>query len=100
AADAHGTPEHLAHAAEALGTKDPARTRTMALAALDALSTDQTANPNKRKPADLARLHVLLARAFLAAGQQHTAREQAAIADRHRPNDPEIRALLISIKLP
>jgi len=42
----------------------------------------------------------MLARAFLAVGQQHTAREQAMIADRHRPNDAEIRALLNSIKLP
>jgi DnaJ domain len=100
AADAHGTAEHLAHAAEALGGKDPARTRKMALAALEALSADQAATPDKRRPTELARLHLLLARAFIAAGQLHTAREQVAIADRHRPGDAEIRTLLNSIKLP
>jgi DnaJ-like protein len=102
AAEAHGTPEHLAHAAEALGAKDPVRTRNFALHALDALRADQneTQGESKRRPQELARLHVLLARAFLAAGQQATAREQAIIADKHRPGDPEIAALLKSIKLP
>ncbi len=100
AAEAHGTAEHLAHAAEALGAKDPSRTRKMALAALDALSAEPSDAANKRRPNELARLHVLLARAFYAAGQHATAREQVLIADRHRPGDAEIAALLKSIKLP
>ena len=99
AAEAHGTPEHLAHAAEALGAKDPGKTRKFALAALDALRVDQNETPPKRRPPELAKLHVMLARAFLAAGQQATAKEQALIADRNRPGDPEITALLKSIKV-
>ena len=100
AAVAHPTVDNLAHAAEAIAPKDKAQARQFALGALEALRAEDIAGTNKRRPTDLARLHVMLARAFLAVGQQHTAREQASIADRHRPGDPEIRALLNSIKLP
>jgi len=101
AADAHPTVENLAHAAEVIAAKDPRRGRQYAMGALEALRAEGMAgSSNGRRPTDLARLHVMLARAFLAVGQQHTAREQAAIADRHRPGDAEIRALLNSIKLP
>jgi hypothetical protein len=108
AAVAHPTAENLAYAAEAVAARDKARGRQFALSALEALRAEELSSrpgpdgsgANKRRAADLARLHVMLARAFLAAGQQHTAREQAMIADRHRPNDPEIRTLLNSIKLP
>jgi len=100
AAVAHPTAENLAYAAEAVAARDKPRGRQFALGALEALRAEEIAGTNKRRGADLARLHVMLARAFLAVGQQHTAREQAMIADRHRPNDAEIRALLNSIKLP
>lgn len=100
AAVAHPTVDNLVHAAEAIAPKDKAQARQFALGALEALRAEDIAGTNKRRPTDLARLHIMLARAFLAVGQQHTAREQASIADRHRPGDPEIRALLNSIKLP
>jgi tetratricopeptide (TPR) repeat protein len=100
AAVAHPTVDNLVHAAEAIAPKDKVQARQFALGALEALRAEDIAGTNKRRPSDLARLHVMLARAFLAVGQQHTAREQASIADRHRPGDPEIRALLNSIKLP
>ncbi len=100
AAVAHPTAENLAYAAEAVASRDKPRGRQFALGALEALRAEEMAGTSKRRGADLARLHVMLARAFLAAGQHHTAREQATIADRHRPGDAEIRALLNSIKLP
>lgn len=98
AADSDPTPEHLAHAADAVRGHDPTAARRYALAALDALR-DPSNQAAPRGPAELAGLHVKLARAFLAAGQTRTATEQARIAERHRPNDPEVGALLKSLKV-
>ncbi|MBK8720483.1 MAG: DnaJ domain-containing protein [Deltaproteobacteria bacterium] len=100
AAEAHGTLEHLAHAAEAIAPKDPGLARKFALGALEVLRAEQSAGATSRRPPELARLHILLARAFQGAGQIHTAKEQAQVANKLRPNDPEIRALLNSLKLP
>jgi tetratricopeptide (TPR) repeat protein len=96
AAEADPTLEHLAHAADAVRARDPARARTFALQALEVLGS--LAEAERPRAAHLGHLHVLLARAFLAAGQANTARDQARIAERLRPGDPEIRALLNTIK--
>ncbi|HET6582043.1 MAG TPA: J domain-containing protein, partial [Nannocystaceae bacterium] len=74
AAEAHPTVVHLAFAAEAVGATDPVKARDFALQALDRLATEPETVRNQRKPGDLAQVHVLLARAFIAAGQMHTAR--------------------------
>ncbi|MFO0635198.1 MAG: J domain-containing protein [Nannocystaceae bacterium] len=100
AAEAHATVEHLAHAAEAVASKDPGLARKFAIGALESLRAEEAAGATPRRPAELARLHVLLARAFHGAGQVHTAKEQAQVAQRLRPGDPEVRALLNSLKLP
>ncbi|MBX7083283.1 MAG: J domain-containing protein [Nannocystaceae bacterium] len=100
AAEAHGTIEHLAHAAEAVAQKDPGLARKFAIGALETLRAEEAAGATPRRPAELARLHVLLARAFHGAGQVHTAKEQAQVAQKLRPGDPEVRALLNSLKLP
>lgn len=100
AATAHPTVDYLAHAAEAVAPRDAARGRQFALGALETLRAEAVGGASGRRPADLARLHLMLGRAFFAAGQHHTAREQLLTADRHRPGDPDVRALLNAIKLP
>jgi tetratricopeptide (TPR) repeat protein len=98
AAEANPTVLHLACAAEAVGATDPGKAREFALHALDRLAAEPETVRSQRKPNDLAAVHVMLARAFVAAGQMHTAREQAKIAEALRPGDPEVKALAKSIK--
>lgn len=98
AAEAHPTLVHLAFAAEAVGVSDPVKARDFALQAMDRLAAEPETVRAARKPNDLAAIHVMLARAFVAAGQMHTAREQAKIAEALRPGDPEVKALVKSIK--
>jgi len=98
AAEAHPTVLHLAWAAEAVGATDPVKARDFALQAMDRLAGEPETVRTARKPSELAAVHVMLARAFVAAGQMHTAREQAKNAEALRPGDPEVKALLKSIK--
>jgi tetratricopeptide (TPR) repeat protein len=97
AADAHPTAEHLAHAAEALGSIDPVKARDYAMAALEALGTD--AEKVGKSAAQRGLLHLMIGRAFLAAGQRESARQQALVAQGLRPNDAQVRALLNSTKV-
>jgi len=98
AAEAHPTVEHLAWAADAVGATDPVKARNFAMGALDGLAAEPETVRSQRKAPELALVHLMIARAFVAAGQLHSAREQARIAEQHRPGDPEVRALLKSIK--
>ena len=97
AAEAVPTAEHLAHAADAMRTRDPVKARAFAMAALEALGASPPADTGKA--AQRGALHLMVARAFLAAGQRESAREQALVALRLRPHDKQIRALLNSIKV-
>ena len=103
AAEADPTAEHLAFAADAIRTTDTVRARDLALAALDALGISEAKanndkNVTRRKAARLGQLHLMIGRAFLAAGQKHTAKQQATIAEKYCPDDPEVRALLKACK--
>lgn len=97
AADADPSLRNLSEAAVVVAETDPQRARELALAALETLQSapslgvtidDKTA----------ARTHHACARAFLAAGQLHSAREQAERAHALVPTD-QTRALLNTIKL-
>jgi curved DNA-binding protein CbpA len=98
AADADPTTDHLAHAAEAVRGTEPLRARTYALEALGALNVE-TASKTTRDPTSIARLRIMIARAFAAAGQTKTALEQAQLAEAALPGDPEVRSLLKSLKV-
>lgn len=103
AAEADPQVDHLAWAAEAIAVKDPVRGHRFALAALDGLRGEAASEKGpRRRPQDLHKLHVLLAKAFVALGQKHTARELLGAIDTGtgKAADPEVRALLNSIKLP
>jgi curved DNA-binding protein CbpA len=99
AAEADPTAEHLAHAADLLRTTDPVRARDFALKGLEKLN----AGMQRQKPAfDLTmatRMRLMIARAFVAAGQKRTAAELAKLAKEAHPDDPEVAALLKSIKV-
>jgi hypothetical protein len=71
------------------------------MAALDALGTEQPASGKKpkRKTAEVAAIHVMIGRAFLAAGQKESAKQQALVAQENRPDDPDVRALLKALKV-
>lgn len=96
AARAHGKVEHLAVAAEAVRETDVSEARNFAMAALDALVKEKD---TERTPPEIASIRVMLGRAFLAAGQTETAKQQALAAKELRPDDPEVRALLKSLKV-
>jgi len=97
AAEAMPTAEHLAHAAFAVREGDPNMGRDLAMRALEALRSNQ-ATGAKTRPAEAVRLHVWIGHAFLAAGQTSTAKAQAEHALQHRPEDPDVRALLKACK--
>lgn len=100
AAEADPTAEHLAHAADAIRDTDPANARQYALAALQALGPPPSSSEGgTTMAAQRGALHAMIARAFLGAGQRQSAREQALLAQRLRPGDPEVRTLLNSIKV-
>lgn len=98
AAEADPTVEHLARAADAVRTQDPARARDLAMAALRLLTEEASAATGLR-PGVVADLRLMIGRAFLAAGQSESAREQARLVQRVRPDDPQARALLNSAKM-
>ncbi|MEM7158294.1 MAG: J domain-containing protein [Myxococcota bacterium] len=98
AADADPTLEHLAHAADAVREQDVGKARDLAMRALQLLTENETSDAPLR-PNAVADLRMMVARAFLAAGQGQSAREQALLVQRVRPKDPQARALLKSIKV-
>ncbi len=99
AADGDPTAEHLAHAADLLRETDAIRAREYALRGLERLNVAM----DREKPAfdatKATHLRVQLGRAFLAAGQTSTAKELVKLAKEDRPDDPEVRALLKSLKV-
>ncbi|MEM6994764.1 MAG: J domain-containing protein [Myxococcota bacterium] len=100
AADADPTLEHLAHAADLLRSVDAARARELAMQALNALNRDDKDQKGRpRSGAALAELHLMIGRAFLDAGQKKTAKAQAEAAQELAPDNPQVRALLKSIKV-
>ena len=98
AADADPTLEHLAHAADAVREQDVGKARDLAMQALQLLTENEKGGAPLR-PNVLADLRLMVARAFLAAGQGQSAREQVLLVQRVRPKDPQARALLKSIKV-
>lgn len=97
AAEADPSLRNLSEAAAVVGDSDPQRAREFALAALEALQSA----PSQGLAVDdrsAARTHQACARAFLAAGQLHSAREQAERAHALAPTE-QTRALLNTIKL-
>lgn len=100
AADADPTPEHLATAADLLRSTDSGRARQMAMEALNGLNRGaEDPNARSRSKAKLASLHLMLGRTFLDAGQKQTASVQGKLAQELTPDNPEVRALLKSIKV-
>src|SRR5690606_23121976 len=99
AADADPTSEHLAHAADAVRSADPMRARGYALKALEALNVETASKASSLDPAAVARLRMMIGRAFAAAGQTKTALEQAQLAEAALPGDLEVRSLLKSLKV-
>lgn len=93
AADADPTVEHLANAADAVRQRDPARARDLAMHALKLLAEQERGDVPLR-PGVVADLRLMIGRAFLAAGQAQSAREQARLVQKVRPSDPGARALL------
>ena len=98
AADADPTLEHVAHAADAVRMHDAGRARDLALHALRLLTEREQGGPPLR-PGAVADLRLMIGRAFLAAGQAQSAREQARLVQKLRPGDPGARALLNSVKV-
>jgi hypothetical protein len=97
AAEADPNLRNLTEAAAVVSEIDPGRAREFALAALEALQS-APAQGHKVDDKTAARTHHACARAFLAAGQQHSAREQAERAHALAPTE-STRALLNTIKL-
>lgn len=98
AADAEPSLRNLSEAAAVVSEVDPAQARSFAMAALEALAQAQ-ARGNTLDDRAVGNVHQACARAFLAAGQHATAREQAERAHQLL-NNKHTRALLNSIKLP
>lgn len=98
AAETDPTLEHLVAASDGLLEVDSTRARDFAMAAFDALVTS-LAKGEAFLPADLAAMHVTIGRAFLGAGQKESAKQQALAAKGLRPDDPDVRALLKSLKV-
>jgi hypothetical protein len=98
AAEANPTAEHLSFAADAIAGSDPPKARAYALRALDALAMAEAMG---QKWSDEVRVafHLRVARAFVAAGQLHTAAQQVEEVRRRRPDHPELDALLKAVKL-
>lgn len=99
AADCDPTAEHLAFAAEAVRDADPLRARGYALSALQALNVALAPPKPVYEATEAARLRIMIARAFAAAGQKKTALEQGQLAKLALPDDLELRSLLKSLKV-
>jgi curved DNA-binding protein CbpA len=98
AADAEPSLRNLSDAASVTADVDPAQARSFAMAALETLAQAQARGDNL-DDRTVANVHQACAKAFLAAGQVATAREQAERAHQLL-NSKQTRALLNSIKLP
>jgi curved DNA-binding protein CbpA len=98
AADADPSLRNLSEAASVTAEVDPAQARSFAMAALETLAQAQ-AHHEQLDEHTVANVHQACAKAFLAAGQVATAREQAERAHQLL-NSKQTRALLNSIKLP
>jgi curved DNA-binding protein CbpA len=97
AAEANPTPRHLGHAALALRETDTARARELALRALDGLhAAEKLGHPLPAKEA--GSVHAMCGYVFLAAGQKHTAKEQAELAAITLGETDNVKALLAAIK--
>ncbi len=99
AADADPSAEHLAWAADAVREQDSVKAREFAMAALRVMGEGGDKASAKRRPNVEADLRLKIGRAFLAAGQAQSARQQAVLVQRLRPQDPQARALLKSAKV-
>jgi hypothetical protein len=97
AADADPSLRNLTEAAATVAEIDPARARDYALAALETLQQAK-AKGARIDTKTVAAVHHACGRAFLAAGQVASAREQADRAHALAPSD-KTRTLLNSIKL-
>lgn len=93
AAKADPLPLYLSEAAAAIAANDPDTAREMAMQAL------QRTDAKTATVVERARIHVCAAIAFKAAGQEHSAREQARSALELSPSDREVRRLLNNLKL-
>ena len=98
AADADPSLRNLSEAAAVVAEVDPAQARSFAMAALELLQQAQ-ARGLTLDDRSVANVHQACAKAFLAAGQLASAREQAERAHQLL-NNKQTRALLNSIKLP
>lgn len=99
AAEGDPTAEHLAHAADLLRESDVVKARELALRGLERLNVAMDGQKPAFDPTKATHLRVQLARAFVAAGQTSTAKELANLAKGDRPDDPQVRALLKSLKV-
>jgi curved DNA-binding protein CbpA len=98
AAEANPTAENLSLAADAIRDSDPPKARQLALRCLDVVNA-AAAMGTPLSRADAGGIHVRLGRVFLAAGQMSSAEHHAESAKRYLPEDPEVLALLNSIKV-
>ena len=98
AAEADPSLRNLSEATAAMAEVDPARGRELAMAALESVQQAQ-ARGVALDDRTVANVHQSCARAFLAAGQLASAREQAERAYALAPSEKN-RTLLNSIKLP
>ncbi|HLT40092.1 MAG TPA: J domain-containing protein, partial [Enhygromyxa sp.] len=98
AADADPSLRNLTEAAAAMAEVDPAQARSFAMTALETLAQAR-AQQLRLDDRTVANVHQACAKAFLAAGQVATAREQAERAHQLL-GSKQTRALLNSIKLP
>jgi tetratricopeptide (TPR) repeat protein len=98
AAEANPTAQHLAEAAYVIRETDAVRARNFAMSALDAgIAAQQSGKP--LTAGERGRVHLCAAAAFLAAGQQHSARQQVGEARALIPDDEDLKRLLKSMKL-
>ncbi|MFO7561682.1 MAG: J domain-containing protein [Enhygromyxa sp.] len=98
AAEADPSLRNLTQAAAVMAEVDPAQARSFAMTALEMLAQARARGDMLDERSE-ANLHQACAKAFLAAGQLASAREQAERAHKLL-NNKQTRALLNSIKLP
>ncbi len=97
AAEANPTPRYLAHAALSLRLDDAPKAREMALRALDGLmAAQQMGSPLAER--DAGNVHTMCGFVFLAAGQVHSAKEQAEAAQAKLGESDNLRNLQNALK--
>jgi len=97
AAEADPIAPHLAEAAFFIRDDDPGKARTFAMQALDAMAAAEAAGEGLSL-GRRGRVLLCAGHAFLAAGQTHSAREQANAAHAVLGERPDVRALLNLLK--